>query len=104
MTVQHLTKASEAENFIGVSERCVLLDCAYYADRRGVVRTTLQEIAVRSATTRKTVERAMAELVRIEILTHERRGLYRLNLNAFFPTSTPSDPNPPGLSEMLTFR
>jgi hypothetical protein len=80
--VQHLTKVIETVACRTPAERAVLLDICYAADRKGVVRLGLGELAERASSSRRTIHTIINSFLDSGLLERQHRGRYVLNLEA----------------------
>lgn len=83
MGIQHAAKVFEADGFNSAAQRLVLLELAYRADRKGVVRYSQSEIAAISTLARPTVARWFRHFEEVGILLRLGHGRYRLSLDVF---------------------
>jgi hypothetical protein len=92
MGIQHATKVFDAAGFSSAAQRLVLLELAYRADRKGVVRYSQSEIAEASTLARRTVATWFDRFEAIGLLQRLGHGRYQLDLemldlpNIFEPT------------------
>lgn len=80
VAVRHLPTAFDMEGFgLGV-DRHVYLEMAFWADKRGLVRVSQQELAERCVISRATVARSLAALTQLGFIKKVGHGRYALIL------------------------
>jgi hypothetical protein len=82
MSGQHLSQIEDVDGIRGVT-RLVALECAYHADRKGIVRMSQSEMAVHCGISRRAVAKAFNWLQDCSALQREGHGRYRLTLEEY---------------------
>lgn len=79
MTVQHAVKVFDQTGFETGTQKLVLLELAYRADRKGIVRYSQSEIAESTALARRTVANQFAFFETVGLIERLGHGRYQLN-------------------------
>jgi len=82
MTIRHAVTVFDATGGRKASDRLVLLEAAYRADKRGIVRASQSEIAEITSLSRRTVADAFAQFEEACVMRREGHGRYKLDLSA----------------------
>jgi hypothetical protein len=77
VTVQMAIKVLDAEGQLTPAERLVLIQLAYRADRKGVVRISQTDLVPLTGLNRKTINGAYVLLMAVDILEREHQGRFR---------------------------
>lgn len=102
MTSKDMIDSAETDGlaFGSLGERCVYLLLRYHADKKGVVRISLTEMAARLSVSRRTVNDHVDGLMERRLLIREGHGRYRVHAEpwsprdvarAYFKTLAPGD-------------
>lgn len=109
MTLQHVARVFDAPGWRSPTQKLVLLEVAYAADRKGIVRKTQSEIAIDTGMSRRTVASWFKEFEEAGIIVKQGHGRYLFFQEAFYEgfeelLRAPSQPLPvqPGAEEELT--
>lgn len=83
MTLQQVARVFESDGFHNAAQYIVLLELAYHADRRGIVRFSQAEIAAHAGMSLRTVARWVAHFTEMGLLERLGHGRYKLDMEPF---------------------
>jgi hypothetical protein len=92
VTLQQCAIVFEATGARVPSERLVLLEVAYRADKRGVVRASQSELSSWTGLSRRTVAECFLTFERAGVMTREGHGRYRLDISTLEGEDGPEMP------------
>ena len=81
--ITDVTKLLELDGWTNATGKTVAIEIAYRADRKGIVRMPLTEIALNCGTTLRTVKRHVSELYEAGVLERVGHGRYEWRRSAF---------------------